>query len=85
MKRLNKALLLGAAVAFSGATPALAQDTTATGTDMGTTIPADDDDGDEGKWGLLGLLGLAGLLGLKRRDHRDDHRNNTGTTTNSRL
>jgi MYXO-CTERM domain-containing protein len=84
MKKLNKALLLGAAITLSAAAPAFAQGA-ATTTDVGTTVPVNDDDGDEGKWGLLGLLGLAGLLGLKRRD-RDDHRNTTtGSSGSGRL
>jgi MYXO-CTERM domain-containing protein len=85
MKTASKVLLLGAAITLSAATPAIAQGTGTT-TDVGTTLPVnDDDDGDEGKWGLLGLLGLAGLLGLKRKD-RDDHRTtNTGSSSGGRL
>ena len=68
--KISALAALSAGTLFIAAPSALAQNTA--DTTMGTTLPADHEDGsDEGKWGLLGLLGLAGLLGLKRQERND--------------
>lgn len=85
MSTRKQILMIGAALSIYAA-PAIGQTATTDPavTDVGTTLPAEDDDGDEGKWGLAGLLGLLGLMGLKRRDRDDSYRDTTATGTTTR-